>query len=273
VVQAPASEPASLAPPPPQEASAPTAAPRLGRRRRWLAGAGIAACALTLLAWASRSSSQGPRPPGPVAFQQRPVTPAAPPPASPPPRAPTEEPPAPSLASPSPTVPWIAHRDLAVIYAGRGEKNDAFREVKGALKEDAAAAGEDRALLDAAVAVLSARNVPFFLDAFGSNEHLVEALVAGTTASRNGLQRHAAVWALARLHEGGRVDVIAMRIVDLRQATTCAEIRTAFKKLAASKQDSRVEELGDELRARPPTDPHARCLRSLLDRRRPKPQI
>jgi hypothetical protein len=247
--------------------------PGSGRRRRWLAGAGIAACALTLFAWASRSSREGPRPAPPAALQQRPATPAAPPPASPPPSAPAEEPPAPSIASPRPTVPWIAHRDLAVIYAGRGDKSGAFQAVKAALKEDAGAAGEDRALLDAAVAVISPRDVPFFVDAFRSNEHLVEALVAGTTASRNGLQRHAAVWALARLHEGARVDVIAMRIVDLRQATTCAEMRRAFKKLAASQQDSRVDELGDELRARPPTDPHARCLRSLLDRRRPKPQI
>jgi serine/threonine protein kinase len=273
VVQAPASEPASLAPPPPQEASAPTAAPRLGRRRRWLAGAGIAACALTLLAWSSRSSRKDPRPPGPVAVQQRPVAPAAPPPASPPPIAPAEEPPAPSLASPSPVVPWSAHRDLAVIYAGRGENNEAFRAVKAALKEDAEAAGADRALLDAAVTVLSPRNVPLFVDAFRRNEHLVEALVAGTTESRTSVQRHAAVWALARLQEGARVDVIAMRIVDLRQATRCAEMRTIFKKLAASKQDPRVDDLGDELRARPPTDPHARCLRSMLDRRRPKPQI
>src|SRR6185436_10784540 len=116
-VQAPANEPASLAPPPPQEASAPTAAPTTApgpwRRRRWLAGASIAAGALTLLAWASRSSHPGSRPPRPVVVQQRPVTPAAPPPpASPPPRAPTEEPPAPALAGPSPAVPWIAHRDL-----------------------------------------------------------------------------------------------------------------------------------------------------------------
>lgn len=272
VVQAPASEPASLAPPPPQEASRPKIV-LPGRRRRWLAGAGAAAGALTLLAWASRSPREEVRPPGPVAVQERPLTPAAPPPASPPPNAPAEEPPAPSPGSPSPTVPWIAHRNLAVIYASRGDRNRAFREVKAAVKEDADAAGEDRALLDAAVAVLSPRNVPFFLDAFRANEHLVEALVAGTTASKSSLQRHAAVWALARLNEGARVDVIAMRIVDLRQATTCAEIRRAFKKLASSRTDARVGALEDELRARPLTDPHARCLRSLLDRRRPKPQI
>jgi hypothetical protein len=160
-----------------------------------------------------------------------------------------------------------------VIYAGRDQKNEAFREVKAALKEDADAASEDRALLDAAVAVLSPGNVPFLVNAFRSNEHLVEALVAGTTESRNSLHRHAAVWALARLHEGARVDVIAMRIVDFRQAPTCSEMRMTFKKLAASKQDSRVDEIDDELRALPPSDPRARCLRSLLDRHRPKPQI
>lgn len=284
VVQAPTSEPASLTPPPPQESSAPTTvpmtAPGPARRRRWLAGAGIAACALTLLAWASRSSREVPRPPGPVTVQQRPATPApprpatpAPPPASSPPSAPAEEPPAPSPASPSPTVPWIAHRDLAVIYAGRGQKKEVFREVKAALKEDADAAAEDRALLDAAVAVLGPADVPFLVDAFRSNEHLVESLVAGTTESKRSLHRHAAVWALARLHEGARVDVVAMRLVDFRQATTCAEMRTTFKKLAAGKQDSRVRELDDELRALPRSDPRARCLRSLLDRRRPKPQI
>jgi serine/threonine protein kinase len=268
VVQAPASDPASLAPPPPREASAPPAAPWPARRRRWLAGAGAAACLIVLLAWGKRSPHKAaPRPqPAPAVVAKPPPPPPAP---SPAPVAPTEEPPAP--ASPSPTVPWMAHRDLAVVYAGRGEALVAFHEVKAALEEDATAAAEDRALLDAAIAALTPRNVPFLLGAFRANEHLVEALVAGTTASKNALQRHAAVRALARLHEGARVDVVAMRIVDLQQASTCAEMRSTFKKLSASK-DPRVGEFADQLRERPSTDPQARCLRSLLDRHQPKPR-
>jgi hypothetical protein len=158
------------------------------------------------------------------------------------------------------------------VYASRGEENEAFREVKAALDEDATAAGADPALLDTTVAILAPHRVPVLLSAFRSNEHLVEALAKATATGKSRQQRHAALWALSRLRRGDAVDLVAMRILDLEQATTCPEMRTTFKKVIAS-TDPRVTELADDLRERAPTDRHARCLRTLLQKRKGKPQI
>ena len=164
-------------------------------------------------------------------------------------------------------VPWIAQRDLAVIYAGRGEQNEAFRAITAAVGEDPVAAGADPALLEAAVSVLVPHRVRFVLGAFRSNPHLEEALAEATATGHTRLQRHAALAALRRLRKQSRADLVAMRILDVQQATTCAEMRTAFKKLRTS-GDPRVAELADELRGREATDRHSRCLRSILGERR-----
>jgi len=246
--------------------------PPPARGRRWMVGAGVAASALVLLAWVSRSSLEGSRArsrplAGPsTSPPQRAPSPAAPPPTAPPPPVQAVEEAAPA------TVPWIAHRDLAVVYANRGDEMEAYREVKAALDEDATAAAGDHALLVAAVTVLAPHRVPLLLGAFRSNEELVETLAEATATGKTRLQRHAAFGALGRLRQRERADLVAMRILDVEQATTCAQMRTAFNKLPAS-QDPRAKELAEDLRARPATDRQARCLRTMLHRHRSKPQI
>jgi serine/threonine-protein kinase len=288
VVEPPASSgepPPVVAAPTPEKPSAPSRpAPLPVRSRRWLL-AGAAACAVALLAWVSRSSLEGARAhprtgasasqrassPAPAEGPPTSVSATATPPPPPPAPAPAEEAPA-SAPVPGSTVPWIAHRDLAVVYASRGDENEAFREVKAALEEDATAAAGDPALLDAAVAILAPRRVPVLLDAFRSNDHLVEALAEATAKGKSRVQRHAALWALSRLRRGDTVDLVAMRILDFEQATSCSEMRTAFNKIRTS-TDPRVTELADDLRERAPTDRHARCLRAMLHRQKGKPQI
>jgi serine/threonine-protein kinase len=282
---------------PSSAASSLPAPPSVRKRRRVLRtglAAVIAAGGLAALGWLSRSSLEGwlarsPRrapptpavsgapaeipapaagpapavsPPGEIAAPAAPPAPEA----SPAPAAPEPEP----GAAPAPgSVPWAAHRDLAVIYARRGDGDEAFRAMKAAAGEDAVAAGADGALLDAAVAVLAPHRVPFLLDTFRSNARLVEALAEAAATGATRLQRHAALGALGRLHQRSRADLVAMRILDVDQATTCAEMRTAFNNLRTSK-DSRVKEFEAGLRARSPADRHARCLKAALRGRRGK---
>jgi serine/threonine-protein kinase len=279
-------------PPPPLSVSAPDAEeapapapspPPQTRRRRAMVGVAVAAGSLALIvAWAGRSALPGLRPrpaspAGPAASAAHVPAPApapAPAVAAAPEPAPSSEgaPPPAASASPGGTVPWIAHRDLAVVHAGRGDENEAFREVKAALDEDAAAAAGDPALLDAAVTVLAPHRVPFVLEAFRSNPRLADTLVEAIATGKTRLQRHAALKALGRLHKSDSADLIAMRILDVEQATTCGEMRTAFKKLGTSR-DPRAKELVEDLRGRDSSDRQARCLRALLERRRGKPRI
>jgi hypothetical protein len=169
-------------------------------------------------------------------------------------------------------VAWSAHRDLAVVYAGRGAQLEAFREIKAALEENPGAASADHALLDAAVTVLSPGRVAVVVEAFRDNPHLVEALAAAAATGTTRMQRHAALSALDRLGTDGGADLVAMRLLDLEQATTCDEMRTAFNKLATS-GDPRAKQVGDDLRARPPTDRQVRCLRAVLRENPGKPRI
>jgi serine/threonine-protein kinase len=263
-------------------AALPALAPR---RRRWVLSVGLAVGAVAALAFVNRSAIEGwftrvrSRPPA----ARAPAPPEAPPPVAPTasaePAAPPSPPPPPAEPTPAPPpapaagmVAWIAQRELAVVYAKRGEPDDAFRAIKAAVEEDAEAAGEDATLLDTAVSVLAPHRVPFVLEAFKSNPQLVPALADAAATGNSRLQRHAALSALERLREDSRADLVAMRILDLQQGTTCSEMRTAFNKLRLS-PDPRAKDVVEELRGRPPTDRHARCLRTLLRGRTVKPRI
>jgi serine/threonine protein kinase len=162
-------------------------------------------------------------------------------------------PPAPVL------VPWLAHRDLAITYMARGQRDDAFREVKAAFGDNAAAASADAALMDASVAALSADRVAFVVGAFRSNLRLAGALSDATARGATTELRHAAYDGLDALGQRSRADVIAMRILDVEQATSCPPMRTAWKALQGAK-DPRVRQLLRDLLARGRKDRHVRCL-------------
>jgi hypothetical protein len=219
-------------------------------RRRWALRAGLggmiaAGILVAAVVW-------------PKNWRQReaPVAMAAPdagPPLAPPPPAPVVE-------------PWLAHRDLAVTYTSRGQHDDAFREVKASVGDNAAAAGADPALVDAAVAALSADRVVFVVDTFRSNPRLVDALAQVTSSGTTAELRHAAYDALRALGQESSADLVAMRMLDFEQASACPPMRVAFKKLRASK-DPRFKKFMDDLRARGRKDRHVRCLGRLLARR------
>jgi hypothetical protein len=193
--------------------------------------------------------------PAPVREPVRPVETPAPIPA-----------PAPNPPPPAKVVePWLAHRDLAVTYAGRGRPDDAFREIEAALRDDAVAAAADPVLAEAAANTLTNDRISFVVERFRENPRLIEALAATSGGGATPELRHAAYDALGELDQRARADLFAMGALDLEQATKCAEMRTAFKQLRASK-DPRVRQLTADLRARGRKDPQVRCLRRLLRR-------
>jgi hypothetical protein len=162
--------------------------------------------------------------------------------------------------------PWRAHRDLAVTYAARGQLDDAYGEVQRALRDDPAAAGADAALVTAAVATLDApagaERVATVVGGFRANPGLVPALLAATT-SRSWDLRHNGLAGLAQLGLADRVDLVAVRILDVEQAPSCPAMRASFKELVRSK-DPRVKALAESLRERGSRDPHVKCLGKAL---------
>jgi eukaryotic-like serine/threonine-protein kinase len=188
--------------------------------------------------------------------------------ASPPPPPVTAfTPPAPRIPPPSPVPqPWIAHRDLAVTYTGRGQHADAFREVKAAVGDNLAAAAADPNVVDAAIAALAPEHVGFVVESFRTNPRLVEGLSKLTAEGTTSEQRHAAHAGLKALGQEPRADLVAMRILDVEQAKACGSMRTAFAKLRGSR-DPRFKQLVDDLRGRGRKDRHVRCLGRALRRR------
>jgi hypothetical protein len=192
----------------------------------------------------------------------------SPPPAPPPPpltvKAAATEPEA--VPPPAPVVhTWLIHRDLAVTYSARGQHDDAFREVTAALADNPAAAGADPALVQAAVSALTPKRVTFMLDAFKPNPKLIETLAQATAAGATSELRHAAHEGLRALDQESQADLVAMWILDVRQATSCSSIRAAYKKVRSS-NDPRLYALNAELRKRDRKDAHVRCLRRYLRR-------
>jgi hypothetical protein len=171
--------------------------------------------------------------------------------------------PAPPPAAAPPA--WIAHRDQAVDYAQRGERDAALNEIKAALVEDASAASGDAALANAAVQVLDTERVGFVTEAFHENPQLVAALADATAQAATVDLRHAALEGLRRLGQEARADLVAMRMLDVEQASSCAVMRDTYKRVRAS-GDPRVTPWRTELRARGRKDPHVRCLKRMLQR-------
>jgi serine/threonine protein kinase len=230
----------------------PSPVPEPVRRRRWsvlaLVGAG-----LVLSAVAAAQLWPEPAPKGDVPL----VTIAAP----------TRSPPTPAaLPPPTPVVEtWLAHRDLAATYSQRGQHDDAFREIKAAIAENAAAAGADPALVDAAVDALTGERVAVVIDAFRGSPHLVDALAEATAKGPTSALRHAAHEGLRLMDQEARADLVAMGILDVEEASKCGEMRAAYKRLRAQ-EDRRVQEFKADLRKRGRTDPHVRCLLRALRR-------
>jgi len=172
--------------------------------------------------------------------------------------------PVPPPPPPSPVVePWLAHRDLAVTYAGSGRHDDAFREVEAAIRDNPVAAAADEPLIQAAAGALSSERIAFVVESFRGNPRLIEVLATATATGPTAELRHAAYAALGGLGEQDRADTVAMSILDVEQATSCSPMRAAFKPLRTSK-DPRVLELTAELRGRSRREHHVRCLRRLL---------
>jgi hypothetical protein len=167
---------------------------------------------------------------------------------------------------PTPVVEtWIAHRDLAATYTGRGQHDDAFREVEAAIGENRAAAAADPALIAAAVNALAPSRLAFVIDAFGTDPRLIDALAEATARGERAELRHAAHETLRMLGQESRADLIAMAMLDVEQASECSEMRAAFKGLG-TKRDPRVTAFKADLRKRGRSDPHVRCLRRALRR-------
>jgi len=201
-----------------------------------------------------------------AAVALRPADPPPPPPPKPPVVVAAEAPPPKAVPEPVPVVhTWIAHRDLAITYAARGQHDDAFREVTASVTDNATAASADPALVVAAVDTLTPKRVAFIVDAFRSNPQLPEALAQATAHGATADLRHAAHEGLRALDQESRADLVAMWILDVEQATSCSPMRSAFKKLRASK-DPRLDELKSKLSKRSRKDPHVRCLKRLLRR-------
>jgi serine/threonine protein kinase len=175
--------------------------------------------------------------------------------------------PAPAPAPPPVAVPpaWIAHRDQAVGHAQRGDRDAGLREIKAALGDDAKAAGADAALATAAVQLLDGAGVAFLVEAFRENPQLAAALVEASAKGASFELRHAAYEGLRKLGQESRADVVAMRMLDVEQATSCSVMRDAYKRVRAS-GDPRVASFRTQLRARGRKDAHVRCLKRLLQR-------
>jgi eukaryotic-like serine/threonine-protein kinase len=90
---------------------------------------------------------------------------------------------------------------------------------------------------------------------------LARAVAEGATAA----ERHAAFDRLRKLGEASRADLVAMRILDVEQATSCPAMRNAFKPLRAS-TDLRVQAFKADLRSRGRRDKHLKCLKRVLGR-------
>jgi serine/threonine-protein kinase len=162
--------------------------------------------------------------------------------------------------------PWVAHRDLAITYRTRGQLDDAFREVKAAMGDNATAAASDAALYEVALATLAADRVPFVVEAFRANDRLPDGLAEAAASGATTELRHAAYEGLRTLGQDARADLVAMRMRDVDQATSCGPMRTSFNKLRASK-DPRIKQFLDELAKRGRKDRHVKCLGRALARR------
>jgi hypothetical protein len=171
-----------------------------------------------------------------------------------------------AVPPPAPVVhTWLIHRDLAVTYSAREQHEEAFREVTASLADNPTAAGADPALVQAAVSALTPKRVTFVLDAFKPNPKLIEALAQATAAGTTSELRHTAHEGLRELGQESQADLVAMWILDVRQATSCSSIQSAYKKVRAS-NDPRFYALNAELRKRDRKDAHVRCLRRYLRR-------
>ena len=170
------------------------------------------------------------------------------------------------LPAPVPTTPaWLTRRDQAVTHAQRGERDEALREIRAALAEDAKAAAGDSALAKAAVQVLARDELAFVTQTFASNPQLVASLAEVTAQGATFDARHLALDGLRQLGQESRADLVAMRMLDVEQATSCNAMKDTYKRLRAS-GDPRVAPFRTELRARGRKDPHVRCLKRLLAR-------
>jgi serine/threonine-protein kinase len=166
------------------------------------------------------------------------------------------------LPAPVPKA-WVTHRDNAVDYASRSERDAVFREIEAAIRDDAAEAGADAALAVAAVGALDREHVAFVVNTFGANPQLIAALADATAKGATSDQRHAAREGLRRLGQEARADLVAMQILDIEQAPTCGAMRDAFKQLRAS-GDPRIQSVKADLRGRGRRDRHVRCLKRVL---------
>jgi len=160
---------------------------------------------------------------------------------------------------------WRTHRDLALSYLSRDQRDEAVREITAALRDDATQAGADGALARAAVETLTADRVELVVGAFRANPALVEALVEVTSTGKSAELRHAAYDGLGSLDQRASADPIAMRILDVEQAPKCSTMRAAWKELRTSK-DPRVPAFKAALLARGRKDAHVRCLQRMLRR-------
>jgi hypothetical protein len=145
----------------------------------------------------------------------------------------------------------------------RGQHDDAFREVKMAVQENAAAAGADPALGDAAAKSLGADGLELAVGAFKGNERFVAALADEAVQAATTEQRHLAHDGLRLLGQESRGDLVAMWILDLEDAQRCPTMRSVWKRLRAT-DDPRVQALKNDLRKRGRNDRHLRCLKRQL---------
>lgn len=160
---------------------------------------------------------------------------------------------------------WQAHRDKAVEFAREGQLDAAIREVQAAIELDPTSAGVDADLTATAVRALDRAHLAWVLKSFRSSPRLGPALVETAAAGVTLEQRHAAYEGLRRRGEESRADLVAMQILDVQQAASCASMRTAWKPLRAS-SDPRVQAYRSELRGRGRRDKHLKCLKRVLSR-------
>ena len=158
---------------------------------------------------------------------------------------------------------WLAHRDLAVTYLQRGQHDEAFREVKTAVGENALAAGADPALAEAAAKTLGPDQLEFVIGAFRSNERLVATLADTAAKGTTSDLRHTAHEGLRMLEQESRADLVAMWLLDLEEAQRCSTMKSVWKHLRGS-EDPRVATLKSDLRKRSRNERHVRCLKRLL---------
>jgi hypothetical protein len=159
---------------------------------------------------------------------------------------------------------WLTHRDEAVRAANAGQRDVAYREIESALKNDPIAAAGDAALAGAAVSAIDPKQVSFVVETFRSNPQLLPALANATAQGETAEQRHAALDGLKLLGQDAQADLIAMRILDVKQSTTCSTMREAMKQLSG--KDPRITAFKAEVRARGKHDPQVRCLKKMVRR-------